>query len=114
MRALENDMAVQEYIRVREQMAALEERERELRSELTDALLMEDGEKFEHMGCTFTITRRRTWEYDPEVQEQIDKMRSHVKDVGQQIKDIEKHAQQTKRAQVVEMPAVMVFKAPKR
>ncbi|MEM8487411.1 MAG: hypothetical protein AAF564_17805 [Bacteroidota bacterium] len=111
MRYLENSDKVKRYLELRAIVDQATEEMDELKPVLMDALTHEPGEKFDMLGSEFTIRRTKVWEYAPDVKGELDAIAEGVKDLRQQTKDLQKMAQQTAKAQVIEFrPSLVVSK----
>ena len=114
MRALEDLTLVDRYLELKALMEEYKEEMDTLKPMLMDALVMEDGEKYQRSGFEFTIQRRKTWEYDEDIQSDIDSFNKEIKHFKNEIKELEKHAQHTGKAKVSKFTPVLMVKAQKQ
>ena len=113
MRALEDITPIDRYLELKALMEEHKEEMDALKPILMDALVMEDGEKYQRSGFEFTIQRRKTWEYDEEIKADIDQFNSEIKHFKTEIKNLEEHAKHTGKARVFKYTPVLVVKAKK-
>ena len=102
MRSLNDNSTLDRYISIKAQISELEEELSELKPEILNALMDEPKEQSSYKGFSFSIQRRKTWDYSPKVQE--------LKDV---LKEAQKHERVNGIATEKKHSAVLVMKAEK-
>lgn len=102
MRDLENKNLLDEYLEIKAQMAQLEEDLEAKKAAIIYALMGEPKETYDHHGATFSIQRRKTYQYSDKVAE-----------LEEVLKDAKEYEKGKGIATVTKEQAVLVVKVPK-